>query len=153
MTHLCALRRGLAVAAVFVFAAIIAAQGPEGQPRRPQVPDTGGRSATYDPLKTFAPYTMPESPSSYRGADGAPTPSYWQNSADYEMHASIDPAAKVLSNNETITYTNNSPGSLNSLWLQVEQNTYRADARSRAFAGGSRQRSQDVNTEGTVRSR
>jgi Peptidase family M1 domain len=149
MTYSYSVRRALAAISAFAFAATMAAQSPEGQ-GRPQVPDTGGRSATYDPLKTFAPFTMPQPPSSYRGGDGAPTPEYWQNSADYEMHASIDPATKRLSNDETITYTNNSPGSLNSLWLQVEQNTYRADARSRAFAGGSRQRAEDTNTEGTV---
>jgi hypothetical protein len=119
-------------------------------PRRAQVPDTGGRSATYDPLKTFAPYAMPLPASSTRSADGAPATGYWQNTANYEMHARIDTATKTLFNTETITYTNHSPQPLNSLWLQVEQNTYRADARSRAFAGGSRQRPMDVNTEGTV---
>ncbi|HEY8997934.1 MAG TPA: M1 family peptidase, partial [Edaphobacter sp.] len=134
MTHSRAARRALATVAVFAFAASMSAQQPEGQQRRPQMPEFGGRSATYDPLKTFAPYTMPLPPSYYRGADGAPTPAFWQNSADYEMHAAIDPATKTLSNTETITYTNNSTQSLNSLWLQVEQNTYRADARSRSFA-------------------
>ncbi|WP_263409950.1 M1 family metallopeptidase [Terriglobus tenax] len=150
MTHSCAMRGGLAAVAVLALAATMAAQPPQEQGRRPQMPDTGGRSATYDPLKTFAPYTMPLPPSGFRGADGAPTPTYWQNSADYEMHASIDTASKVLTNVETITYTNNSAGSLNSLWLQVEQNTYRADARSRPFSGGSRQRPENINTEGTV---
>jgi len=150
MTHSCAARRALTVVAAFAFAATMTAQVPQEQGRRPQVPDTGGRSATYDPLKTFAPFTMPGPTSPYRGADGAPLPTYWQNSADYEMHATIDTVAKTLSNVETITYTNNSPAALNSLWLQVEQNTYRADARSRAFSGGSRQRTENINTEGTV---
>ena len=62
MTHSCALRRAVAAAAVFAFAATMSAQQPQGQGRRPQVPDGGGRSATYDPLKTFAPYTMPQPP-------------------------------------------------------------------------------------------
>ncbi|WP_245536481.1 hypothetical protein [Terriglobus saanensis] len=119
MTHSCVVRRAVAAAVVFAFAAAMAAQPPQGQGRRPQMPDTGGRSATYDPLKTFAPFTMPQPVNAYRGADGAPDPLFWQNSADYEMHASIDPATKVLSNAETITYTNRSPGALNSLWLQV----------------------------------
>jgi hypothetical protein len=66
------------------------------------------------------------------------------------MRAVIDPATKTLSNTETITYTNNSPSARNSLWLQVEQNTYRTDARSRAFAGGNRMRPENTNTEGTV---
>ena len=149
MTHPCAVR-ALAAATAAIFATTLAAQVPQGQGRRPQMPDTGGRSATYDPLKTFAPFMMPQPSNVYRGGDGAPGPSYWQNSADYEMHASIDPATKTLSNVETITYTNNSPGSINSLWLQVEQNTYRADARSRPFSGGSRQRPENINTEGAV---
>src|ERR1700733_10113726 len=112
-------RRALAAVSAFAFAATMAAQSPEGQ-GRPQVPDTGGRSATYDPLKTFAPFSMPQPATSYRGGDGAPGPDYWQNSADYEMHARIDTASRTLFNDETITYTNNSPGALNSLWLQVE---------------------------------
>jgi hypothetical protein len=142
--------RTLAAIAAIALAAVAIAQAPPGQNRRPQAPDTGGRSATYDPLKTFAPYTPPEPISPYRAGDGSPTPAYWQNSADYEMHASIDPATKTLSNDETITYTNNSPVSLNSLWLQVEQNTYREDARSRYFSGGSRPRGVENHTDGTV---
>ena len=150
MTPLCAVRRTLAAVAALTLAATLAAQQPQGQVRRAQIPDNGGRSATYDPLKTFAPYTMPLPPSGYRGGDGAPTPSYWQNSADYEMHVSLDPATKVLSNTETITYTNNSPQPLNSLWLQVEQNTYRSDARSRSYSGGARRLPDNIFTEGTV---
>ena len=83
-----------ALAAILAFAAPLAAQQPQEQAHRPQAPDTGGRSATYDPLKTFAPWTMPQPANAYRSGDGAPGPMYWQNAADYEMHASIDPATK-----------------------------------------------------------
>jgi hypothetical protein len=86
--------------------------------------------ATYDPRVTFAPLTLPQAENSYRSGSGAPGPSYWQNEADYVMHASIDTAAKVLTNDEVITYTNNSPDTLTSLWILVEQNTYRADSRA-----------------------
>ena len=48
-------------------------------------------------------------------ADGAPGPDYWQNRADYELHAQIDTAHKVLSATEVITYTNHSPDALPSL--------------------------------------
>ncbi len=150
MSYLRTFRPALVAAAAFAFAATVVAQEPAQQGRRAPVPDTGGRSATYDPLKTFAPFNMPQPATSYRGGDGAPGPDYWQNSADYEMHARVDTASRTLFNDETITYTNNSAGALNSLWLQVEQNTYRADARSRAFAGGGRQRAENINTEGTV---
>src|SRR5262249_45767003 len=59
-----------------------------------------------------------------------PGPDYWQNRADYEIHATLDTARKELSATEVITYTNHSPDALPSLWLQLDQNTYRADDRS-----------------------
>jgi Peptidase family M1 domain len=89
-------------------------------------------AAAYDPRLTFAPLTLPNPVNAYRSSNGAPGPAYWQNEADYEMHAELNPTAKVLRNDEVITYTNNSPDSLPSLWIHMEQNTYRADARSRA---------------------
>jgi hypothetical protein len=89
---------------------------------------------TYDPLKTFAPLTLPESINAYRSSNGAPGPMYWQNRADYQLHAAIDTSSKVLTGSEDITYTNNSPDALTSLWMNLEQNTYRHDARSVAFA-------------------
>ena len=84
---------------------------------------------TYDPRITFGPLTMPDPVNSYRSGSGAPGPAYWQNKADYEMHATLDATAKTLQNDEIITYTNNSPDALTSLWIQLDQNSYRADAR------------------------
>ena len=86
--------------------------------------------STYDPRVTFAPLTLPDPATPYRSGSGAPGPSYWQNEADYVMHAKLDPVAKVLTNDEVITYTNNSPDNLDCLWIHLEQNTYRKDARS-----------------------
>src|ERR1700734_2325992 len=84
-------------------------------------------SGKYDPRLTFAPLALPDPVNQYRSSNGAPGPAYWQNEADYEMHASIDTTAKVLRNTETITYTNNSPDTLTSLWIHLEQNIYRQD--------------------------
>jgi hypothetical protein len=84
----------------------------------------------YDPAETFAPLTLPEPVNSYRSADGTPGPGYWQNRADYEIHARLDPSAKLLSGTEIITYTNNSPSTLDCLWLQLDQNIYREGSRS-----------------------
>src|SRR5580704_1727550 len=89
----------------------------------------------YDPAKTFAPLTLPEPINSYRSSNGAPGPDYWQNSADYEIHANLDTAAKQLSATEVITYVNNSPDALPSLWLQLDQNIYRKDARANTEGG------------------
>jgi len=87
-------------------------------------------ASRYDPLETFAPLTLSPQPSRYRSAGGIPGPDYWQNRADYEIHAWLKPETKQLVGNEVITYTNDSPDSLKSLWLQLDQNRYRRDARS-----------------------
>ncbi len=92
-------------------------------------------AASYDPRLTFAPLTLPDPINQYRSANGAPGPAYWQNEADYEMHADLDTKAKVLRNDEVITYTNNSPDVLPSLWIHMEQNIYRKDARARVANG------------------
>jgi hypothetical protein len=108
-----------------------------------QSPMKAASSESFDPRVTFAPLTLPDPVNSYRSSNGAPGPAYWQNEADYEMHASIDTTAKVLRNTETITYTNNSPDTLTSLWIHLEQNIYRQDARSHNLgsAVGGEQRS------------
>jgi hypothetical protein len=87
-------------------------------------------AANYNPLETFAPLTLPQPVNRYRSGSGAPGPDYWQNRADYEIHAELDPANKQLSAREVITYTNRSPDTLTSLWIQLDQNAYRRDARS-----------------------
>ncbi len=83
----------------------------------------------FDPRETFAPFQYPQPANAYRSASGLPGPAYWQNRADYTIKATLDPAARKLSGDELIDYTNNSPDQLDVLWLQVEQNRYRRDAR------------------------
>jgi hypothetical protein len=101
----------------------------------------GAPDSSYDPRLTFAPLTLPDPVNSYRSSNGAPGPNYWQNEADYELHATLDTAPKQLHTDETITYTNNSPDTLTSLWIQLEQNIYQKDSRSHyAFNFGRRRR-------------
>ena len=92
----------------------------------------------YDPQAAFAPLALPEPASRYRSASGAPGPDYWQNRADYVIAARLDPKTKTLSGVVTITYTNNSPDALDALWLQLEQNIYRRDARAGVASGRTR---------------
>jgi hypothetical protein len=101
----------------------------------------------YVPLKTFAPLTFPEPADLVRSGAGTPGPAYWQNRADYRIDASLDPASRTLSATEVITYTNNSPQALDLLWLQLDQNIYRADSRAAAMAASGRGR---ATTEGYV---
>jgi hypothetical protein len=79
--------------------------------------------------------TLPDPVSVYRSGDGTPGPGYWQNRADYVIHASLDPESHTLAGSEVITYTNNSPSALDCLWLQLDQNIYRRDARAHFSSG------------------
>ncbi len=83
-----------------------------------------------DPRDIFAPLTFPDPAGPTRSVSGVPGPAYWQSRADYTIAARIDPATHVLTGHETITYVNNSPDPLDILWLQLDQNIYRADARA-----------------------
>jgi len=94
--------------------------------------------SAYDPLTTFAPLTLPQPASTLRTGSGAPGPALWQNHVDYAIEARIDTAAHVLSAEEDIRYTNNSPDTLDFLWLQLDQNLYRRDSRGYAMSGGRR---------------
>ena len=98
----------------------------------PASPPVG--AAVYDPRVAFAPLTLPGTVNRYRSGDGAPGPDYWQNRADYDIKARLDPVAKTITASETVTYTNNSPDALASLWVQLDQNVYRHDARGAVAA-------------------
>lgn len=103
-------------------------------------------SPHYDPRVAFAPLTLPQPVNAYRSGDGAPGPAYWQNEADYTMHAVLDAKNKILRNDEVITYTNNSPGALDCLWIHMEQNIYRKDSRAHVVMGSMpRRRNQAAN--------
>lgn len=114
---------GLLLAAALTGCASLAG-APARQPAAPP-------AARYNPLETFAPLTLPEPVNAYRSSNGTPGPAYWQNRADYTIHAHLLPEKKELAASEVITYTNNSPDTLDSLWLHLDQNVYRKDARGR----------------------
>lgn len=65
----------------------------------------------------------------YRTASGKPGPSYWQNGADYIMNVTLDEENQTIKGNVVITYKNNSPESLDFVWLYLEQNRFTPDSR------------------------
>ncbi|HNA92352.1 MAG TPA: M1 family metallopeptidase, partial [Chitinophagaceae bacterium] len=67
--------------------------------------------------------TLP-TPNEYRTASGAPGPKYWQQRADYDIKCELDEKNLKLTGTEVITYYNNSPNSLNYLWLQLDENQH-----------------------------
>ncbi len=80
-------------------------------------------------------------PNVYRNAAGEPGHAYWQQEASYRIRVTLDEDARRLEGSETITYRNNSPDTLRWLWLQLDQNRFRADsADQRSRATGEREK-------------
>jgi Peptidase family M1 domain len=86
----------------------------------------------YDHREAFHPFFYPNFGNEYRSASGMPGPKYWQNKADYNIQAKIDPDKHAVTATVALTYTNNSPDELSFLWLQLDQNIYRKDSRGTA---------------------
>ncbi len=86
----------------------------------------------YDHREAFHPFFYPYPGNEVRSASGEPGSKYWQNKADYLINASINPNDHTVTGNVTLTYTNNSPDDLRFIWLQLDQNIYRADSRGSA---------------------
>jgi len=64
-----------------------------------------------------------------RSASGKPNIGYWQNEADYQIAVTLNDSAHTLAGNITLTYTNNSPETLEFIWMQMEQNRFTEDSR------------------------
>jgi hypothetical protein len=92
-------------------------------------------SSNYQPPELFSPIFYTQKGNEFHSANGDPGPKYWQNRVDYQIKANIDTATKTLSASDNIIYTNNSPDDLQFLWLQLDQNTYKKDARSNFLTG------------------
>ncbi len=95
-----------------------------------QNPVTG--DVKYDPHDFYLPGFDPPAGNVYRSADGSPGPMYWQNRADYLIHATLSEKDTSVSGDVTITYTNNSPDQLDYLWLQLDQNLFNPASRGLA---------------------
>ncbi len=60
-----------------------------------------------------------------RSYEGIPGENYFINKIDYSIKANFNPATRVLSGKEKITYTNNSPDSLSFIYLNLYQDIYK----------------------------
>ena len=127
-----------AVMAAVLFSAAAVTAGAQQQARQmpPQTPATlrGAGDTTI-----FADLNLYPSPNVYRTGDGRPGAKYWQQRADYDLHATLDTANKSLSASMTLRYTNNSPDTLRFIWVQTEQNAFRPNSlNTYVYAPGSR---------------
>jgi hypothetical protein len=73
-------------------------------------------------------------PGDTRTASGAPGHAYWQQRADYKLRATLDETKRRISGDGAITYHNHSPDTLAYLWVQLDQNMFRADSDNRRIA-------------------
>jgi hypothetical protein len=103
----------------------------------------GAMAASFDPRETFAPFPYPQPVTAYRSGSGMPGPLFWQNRADYDLAATLDPVRNTMSGKATIRYTNNSPDALDVLWLQLDENRFTTDARGNFTAGRTEKRHTD----------
>ncbi|MFD0792218.1 M1 family metallopeptidase [Mucilaginibacter litoreus] len=92
-------------------------------------------TTNYEPSVLFSALPYKYKGNEFHAANGEPGPKYWQNRADYKLNVILDTVSKTLSGTANITYTNNSPDALQYLWLQLDQNTYKKDARSNFVTG------------------
>ena len=63
-----------------------------------------------------------------RSLDGKPGPSYWQNHGRYTMTVKVMPPDRTVRGSERITYTNNSPDTLNALVIKLFLNIHKPGA-------------------------
>ncbi len=68
-------------------------------------------------------------PNIFRTASGAPGPGYWQQKVDYEIDVRLDDEKQHIHGSEKITYANKSKDTLRYIWLQLDGNIHRPNAR------------------------
>ena len=68
-----------------------------------------------------------------RTTTGVPGPTYWTNTANYTIAASLSPETKRLSGTETIRYHNNSPDELPFVAVHLRQNLHKENAMRNRF--------------------
>ncbi len=91
--------------------------------------NTPADTTGYNPHDLFSQsFDMPAG-SGFRSAKGVPGPHYWQNNASYLINAAFNEQDTSVTGDVTITYTNNSPDSLDYLWLQLDQDIFKSSSR------------------------
>lgn len=102
----------------------------------------------YTPHDAFKPDFYPSSVNEFRTADGRPGPKYFTNRANYEIEASLDTINDKVSGSILITYINNSPYTLDFVWLQLDQNLFTQESRGQAkMPATGRSRYGDANSQ------
>lgn len=85
--------------------------------------------SSYNYNDAFGPNFYSQNGNSYRTASGMPGHQYWQNRTDYELTAQLSNDDHKITGTEILTYTNNSPDELGFIWMNLDQNLFKDDAR------------------------
>ena len=83
---------------------------------------TTKQTGRYDTNKFSQMYDLLATPNMFRTASGAPGPAYYQQQADYKIDIELDDKNSTIKGSEVVTYHNNSPDTLEYLWVQLDQN-------------------------------
>lgn len=82
-------------------------------------------------------YDQLPTPNMYRTGGGAPGAFYYQQQANYKMDIRLDDENQRIYGEETVTYINNAPESLEYLWVQLDQNMRAQNSLTQAIKTGS----------------
>jgi hypothetical protein len=106
--------------------------------------------SNYNYHDAFAPFFYTNNGTTTRSASGQPGAEYWQNRADYVLTAKLNAENNEIVGTDIITYTNNSPDKMKFVWMNVDQNLFKADSRGNAVVPltGSRNGAQGEDFDG-----
>jgi len=67
-------------------------------------------------------------PTEMRLGSGLPGPDYWQQQTDYTIAARLDPENGIIEATMTVVYHNNSPHTIEYIWMNLEQNLFHTES-------------------------
>ena len=88
--------------------------------------DTIIQQEKYNPLAPPNTYQNNDNPNYWKNK--MPNKAYWQQDVYYNIKAHIDEEKDIITANEQLTYTNNSPDELNIVYFHLYQNAFQPDS-------------------------
>ena len=87
---------------------------------------TNKKLAKYNPLTPPNTYQNNDNPNYWKNK--MPHAAYWQQDVYYKIKAKIDEETNIITANEKLTYTNNSPDELDVVYFHLYQNAFQPDS-------------------------
>lgn len=106
----------LRVLSALLISAVFAANAVTAQVKQSKQPDHEDKFRQLDEVLA--------TPNDQRIASGKPGPKYWQQQTDYKIKVELNDDNQSISGSEIITYKNNSPHTLDYIWVRLDQNRF-----------------------------